>query len=140
MYSCAPILKFLGFSRSISVYIQADNDLNNGGNPVVIRIYQLTTDVNFKSETPESFWRNDQAAFQKDVVGTPKEIMLHPREVLKIDKLEINDETVYLIVAADFYKPDKDQWYYIYDISKNESDQVLIAVRDNTIAMTEVDY
>ena len=47
---------------------------------------------------------------------------------------------VFLIVAADFYKPDKDQWYYIYDITKNESDQVLIAVRDNTIAMTEVDY
>jgi type VI secretion system VasD/TssJ family lipoprotein len=145
IFGCAgtlpePLLSIFGGSRFISVFIQADNELNNGGNPVVVRIYQLSTDVNLRSETPESFWRDDQVSFQKDVVGTLKEIILHPREVLKIDKLEIYDETVFLIAAADFYKPDKDQWYYVYDISKNESDQVLIAVRDNTIAMTEVDY
>ena len=140
MFSCTPIFKLLGMSYNIRVFIQADNELNNGGNPVVIRIYQLVTDVNFKSETPESFWRNDQAAFQKDVVGQGKEFILHPREVLKISKLEINTETVFLVVAADFYKPDKDQWCYLYDVTKNESGQVLIAVRGNTIAMTEVDY
>jgi len=135
-----PLQSIFGGSRNISVFIQADNDLNNGGNPVVVRIYQLNTDVNFKSETPESFWRSEQISFQKDVTGATKEIMLHPREVLKIDKFEIHDDTVYLIVAADFYKPDKDQWYYIYNITKNETGQVLIAVRDNTLVMAEVDY
>jgi len=73
-------------------------------------------------------------------IGQGKEFILHPREVLKISKLEINTETVFLVVAADFYKPDKDQWCYLYDVTKNESGQVLIAVRGNTIAMTEVDY
>ena len=132
-------LLLMGCARHIGVYIQAANDLNNGGNPVVVRIYQLTTDVNFKSETSETFWKNRQLSFERDARGEPKEIMLHPREVVKIEKLVIDDETIYLGVAADFYEPDKDQWYYISDISKNNCDQVLIAVRKNTLVMTCVD-
>ena len=133
-----PFLSLLGISNDIDVFVQAANDLNNGGNPVIVRLYQLTTDLNIKKETSESFWRSDQPSFQKDIVGEPKEFMLHPREVLKIKELPIHDESNYLVVAADFYKPGKDQWYYIYDISKIEGDQMLVVVRNNTLVMTEV--
>jgi type VI secretion system VasD/TssJ family lipoprotein len=118
--------------------MQAGNDLNNGGNPVVVRLYQLTTDVNFKSETSESFWRSEQKSFDRDVVGKPKEMMLHPREVLKLEKLEILDDTKYIGVAADFYKPDKDQWNYLIDISIFDGDELLVVVRKNTVVITEV--
>jgi type VI secretion system VasD/TssJ family lipoprotein len=133
-----PFLSLLGITRDVDVFIQAANDLNNGGNPVIVRLYQLTTDLNIKKETSESFWRSDQTSFQKDIVGEPKEFMLHPREVLKIKELPIHDESKYLVVAADFYKPGKDQWYYIYDVSKLEGDQILVVVRNNTLVMTEV--
>lgn len=133
-----PFLSLFGYTRDVNVFIQAANDLNNGGNPVIVRLYQLTTDLNIKKETSESFWRSDQTSFQKDIVGEPKEFMLHPREVLKIKELPIHDESKYLVVAADFYKPGRDQWYYIYDISKLEGDQILVVVRNNTLVMTEV--
>ena len=131
-------LTLLGCSRHVMVYMQAGNDLNNGGNPVVVRLYQLTTDVNFKSETSESFWRNEQKSFDRDVVGKPQEVMLHPREVLKLEKIEIMDDAKYVGVAADFYKPDKDQWNYLIDISIFDGDELLVVVRKNTVVITEV--
>jgi type VI secretion system VasD/TssJ family lipoprotein len=134
-----PLIGLIGCAHHVDIFFQAVNDLNNGGNPVVVRIFQLTTDVNFKSESSESFWRNNQTSFQKDVVGKPTEIVLHPREVLKLTDLEINDETVFLGVAADFYKPDKNQWQYLFDITKYEGGKILIAVRNNTLVITEVD-
>lgn len=118
--------------------MQGANDLNNGGNPVVVRLYQLTTDVNFKSETSESFWRNEKNSFDRDMVGKPQEIMLHPREVLKLEKIKILDDTKFIGVAADFYKPDKDQWHYLIDVSIYEGDELLVVVRKNTLVITEV--
>jgi type VI secretion system VasD/TssJ family lipoprotein len=135
---CIVLLAITGCSRHVKVYFQAANDLNNGGNPVVVRLYQLTTDVNFKSVTSESFWRNEQKSFDKDIVGKPQEIMLHPREVLKLEKLEILDDTRFIGVAADFYKPDKDQWHYLIDVSIYEGDELLVAVRKNNLVITEV--
>lgn len=131
-------LTIAGCSRYLGVYFQGANDLNNGGNPVVVRLYQLSTDVNFKSETSESFWRNQQTSFERDLVGKPQEIILHPREVLKLEKVEILDETRFLGVAADFYKPDKDQWHYLIDISDFERDELLILVRKDNLVITEV--
>ena len=60
-----PFLSLLGITRDVDVFIQAANDLNNGGNPVIVRLYQLTTDLNIKKETSESFWKSDQPSFQK---------------------------------------------------------------------------
>lgn len=135
---CLVFLTISGCSRYVRIYLQAANDLNNGGNPVVVRLYQLTTDVNFKSETSESFWRNEQNSFDRDLVGKPQEIILHPREVLKIEKVEILDDTKFIGVAADFYKPDKDQWQYLIDISIFEGNELLVVVRKNTLVITEV--
>ena len=131
-------LSIAGCSRYVKIYLQAATDLNNGGNPVVVRLYQLTTDVNFKSETSESFWRNEKNSFERDMVGNPQEIMLHPREVLKLEKVKILDDTKFIGVAADFYKPDKDQWHYLIDISIYEKDELLVVVRKNTLVITEV--
>ena len=133
------ILAIAGCTRHVNIFFQAANDLNNGGNPVVVRLFQLKTDVSFNSETSESFWRNRQISFQRDVVGEPKEIILHPREILKLEKIEIHKEVRFLGVVADFYKPDKDQWKYIYDVSKYKSNKILVAVRRNSIVITEVD-
>jgi type VI secretion system VasD/TssJ family lipoprotein len=131
-------LSITGCSRYVKIYLQAATDLNNGGNPVVVRLYQLTTDVNFKNETSESFWRNEKNSFDRDMVGKPQEIMLHPREVLKLEKVKVLDDTKYIGVAADFYKPDKDQWHYLIDISMYEGDELLVVVRKNTLVITEV--
>ncbi len=72
------------------------------------------------------------------MVGKPQEIMLHPREVLKLEKVKVLDDTKYIGVAADFYKPDKDQWHYLIDISMYEGDELLVVVRKNTLVITEV--
>jgi len=133
------IISLTGCSHKVAIYVQAANDLNNGGNPVVVRLYQLTTDMNFKSETSESFWRSNQISFQRDIVGETKEIILHPREVLKLEKIKINKNANFLAVAADFYQPDKDQWQYIYDVSKYKSKKLLLAVRKNSLVITKVE-
>jgi len=132
------LLIITGCTRRVGIYLQAATDLNNGGNPVVLQIYQLSTDVNFKTETSESFWRTGQHAFTKDIVGKPREIILHPREVLRMDEVQIKDDTKYIGVAADFYKPDKEQWRYLIDVTEKKADELLILVSNNTLVITEV--
>jgi type VI secretion system VasD/TssJ family lipoprotein len=127
-----------GCSRHATIFVQAANDLNNGGNPVVVRIYQLSTDVNFRSQSSEAFWSGKQSAFRNDVLGEMKEIILHPREILKLKKVKIHKKAMFIGVAADFYDPHKEQWFYLYDVKKYKSKKILIAVRKNSLAVSEV--
>ncbi len=127
-------------SHHMNVTVKSGEELNNGGNPVVVRLYLLKTDVNFQKTTLEAFWKNDKEALGSDLIGEPIELMLHPNESRKLKKIKITKETVFIGAAADFYQPDKNQWKYLYDISKNKGDRVILAVgRDKLIIISPED-
>jgi type VI secretion system VasD/TssJ family lipoprotein len=99
----------------------------------VIRIYQLRTDVNFRRATLEAFWNDDRAVLDKDLVGDAIEIVLYPEENMKLEEITIQDETVFLGAAANFYDPDINQWRYLFDVSSSDEDEILIAVGRNKV-------
>lgn len=134
--SLISILVFLSCSHHMSVTVKSGEELNNGGNPVVVRLYLLKTDVNFQKSTLEAFWKNDKEALGSDLIGEPIEIMLHPSETRKLKKVKLTKETVFIGAAADFYQPDKNQWKYLYDVSKNKGDQVILAVGRDKLIIT----
>ncbi|UCF63196.1 MAG: type VI secretion system lipoprotein TssJ [bacterium] len=115
-------------SHYLNVTAKSNEELNNGGNPVVVRIYLLKTDVNFQRATLEAFWRNDRESLGADIVGEPIEIMLHPSETRKLKKLKLNKEVFYIGAAADFYQPDKNQWKYLYNLAQLKGDDLVLAV------------
>ena len=122
-------------TKQVDIFIKAEDQLNNGGNPVVLRIYQLSTDINFRNETSESFWRKDAFSSQGDIIGRPKEIILHPGEILRLKNIKIEKNAAFLGIVADFYKPDNDQWSYIFDLAKNNINKLLIVAGTNSLSV-----
>jgi type VI secretion system VasD/TssJ family lipoprotein len=117
-----------GCSHNLNVTVKSNEELNNGGNPVVVRIYLLKTDVNFQRSTLEAFWKNDRETLGGDIIGEPVEIMLHPSETRKLKKIKLNKEAIFIGAAADFYQPDKNQWKYLYNLAQHKGDDVTLAV------------
>ena len=127
-------------SHYLNMKIRTTADSNNGGNPVVLKIYQLRTDAKFNRVTLEKFWESDKSdidALEPDLIDTPIEMVLYPEENKFLNEIEINDETIYLGVAANFYDPDIDQWRLLYDLSKGNVEDILIAVGRNKVAIAK---
>jgi len=131
------LLVIVSCSHYLNVTAKSNEELNNGGNPVVVRIYLLKTDVNFQRATLEAFWRNDRETLGADIIGEPIEIMLHPSETRKLKKLKINKEVFYLGAAADFYQPDKNQWKYLYNLGQYKGDDLILAVGKDKLVIVK---
>ena len=86
-----PIIFFLisSCSHHLTVTVKSNEELNNGGNPVVVRIYLLKTDINFQRSTLETFWKNDRETLGGDLIEEPVEIMLHPSQTRKLQKIKL---------------------------------------------------
>ncbi|RQW07075.1 MAG: type VI secretion system lipoprotein TssJ, partial [Calditrichaeota bacterium] len=115
----------------------SNEELNNGGNPVVVRIYLLKTDVNFQRSTLEAFWKNDRETLGSDLIGEPIEIMLHPDEVKQLKKIKLTKEINYVGAAADFYQPDKNQWKYLYNLTQSKADELILAIGRDKLLIAE---
>jgi len=120
------------------VVVRSTPDLNNGGNPVVVRVYQLKSAGSFQRATVETFWGKERSTLGSDLLGDPIEIVLHPNETRTLKGIELNDETAFIGAAADFYQPDVDQWKSIIDVATMESDQLVLAVGENGLLIQSI--
>ena len=111
----------MGCGNQITLAMKGHKKLNTCGGEeaysVVVRIYQLKNDANFKLPTIESFWKNDEEAIGEELVGQKQEVMLHPGESKEI-KIKKEKEAKFIGAAADFCKPDEDGWRQIYSLDK----------------------
>ncbi len=125
-------------SHSLGVTVRSTADLNNGGNPVVVRIYQLKSVASFQRATAETFWNQDKATLGSDLLGDPIEIVMHPNETRKIKGIDLNKETNFIGAAADFYKPDVQRWKSILDVTKMKGHQIVLAVGDDGLLLDSI--
>lgn len=123
-------------SRQLQISIIASNDANYGGNPVVVRLYQLKSDVNFKRTTLETFWDNDVGTLGSDLLEGPIEVIIRPEETRKLQKIQIHKDAIYLAAAADFYRPDQNRWRHVIIISEYKGKQIYVLVGDDKIAIS----
>lgn len=115
-------------AHNIGVVVRSTSDLNNGGNPVVVRVYQLKSAGSFQRATIETFWGKERALLGSDLLGDPIELVLHPNETRTLKGIELNDEAAFIGAAADFYQPDVDQWKSLIDVTTLKSDRLVLAV------------
>ena len=97
----------------------------NEVHPVSIFVYQLKNDTGFRHSTSESFWRDDVKAIGREDLLDKRQITVHPGESVRL-ALDINKATKYLGVAADFCKPDKEGWRYVYTLESASGDLSLL--------------
>jgi type VI secretion system VasD/TssJ family lipoprotein len=136
-------LLFSGCAPKAALTFMSTNDLNNGGNPVVVRVYQLKSAGNFQRATLDEFWQDDQAALGSDIVGDPVEVLLHPGETRNIKSMQIETDASFIGVAADFYSPEGDNWREIYQISDQKGlfkgFEIALAVGSDRLLVREID-
>ena len=122
-------------SNNLGVVVRSTPSVNNGGNPVVVRVYQLKSAGSFQRATVESFWGKERATLGADLLGDPVELVLHPGETRKIKGIEINDGTLFIGAAADFYQPDVTEWKSIIDVSEMKDIELVLAVGNNRLLL-----
>jgi type VI secretion system VasD/TssJ family lipoprotein len=115
-----------GCSSHLTMTLKGSEDLNNGGNSVVVRLYLLRNEVSFQRATIESFWQDDYKLLGEDLLDRIQ-ITLHPGQTERRE-IDIPQETNFIGVAADFYKPDRDSWREVYSIASNKEKKVWISV------------
>ena len=72
-----------------------------------------------------------------DLVEDPIEVLLHPGETRRLKKIKLPAEVDFLGAVADFYQPDLTQWKFLYDFSRNNSREVILAVGRNKLVIVE---
>ena len=120
-------------AKHLSIAVRGSQDLNSGGYPVTVYIYQLVSDQNFQITAHESFWQDDKAALGEDLLERV-EIRLHPNEV-KSRIIKIHKLAKYLGVSANFAKPKQNFWRKIILIEEYRNKDIVISVDVNSVAI-----
>lgn len=107
-------------------------NLNGGGNAAVLRIYQLAGDANFRRAPVQQFWQNDEQALGAELVGTKREVLLFPGSS-EVVQLEIEDDTEFVAVAADFRAPDQEGWRAIYPVEEVRGSAMSVLVGEDRL-------
>ena len=127
----AVLLAGCGGSRALNVQIVGTSTMNSGenemrGNAVVLRIYELSNETNFRSATREAFWQDDVAALGEERL-TSQQLRLFPDEN-RVIELEPGQDTRFIGVAADLRYPYQDQWRQIYPVEELRSKGIMVSV------------
>ena len=126
-----------GCASHQGIALKGNTEQNSGGHPVVVHIYQLSSDTNFNRTVVESFWQDDTSILGDDLVKPKIEILLAPGEIRRM-KLKLSDEIKFIGIAADFRKPDKNGWRKVYPIDSNRAKNILINIASDRLIIEEL--
>jgi type VI secretion system protein VasD len=105
-------------TQRVSLSILASHSLNptldDEPRPVVLRIYQLKSDVRFQSASFEEVWKNDATVLSDDLVNRD-EVFVFPETRTNV-KFERDPAAESVVVAALFRNPVGRRWYAAYDL------------------------
>jgi len=124
-----------GGNEMIQINLFCDEN-TNGGNAVVVTVYQLTNADKFRFSSFESLTKNPEATLGSDLVANSKfDRTMVPGESFQLDELEIKKEAAFLGIIADFHSPSADGWQQLIPLN-NGIDELIISVHENSISVT----
>lgn len=108
----------------------------NSGNVVEVHVFELSSDVNFRQATSESFWRDVTAAIGDELVKRHT-LLLYPGQVMD-HSIELSKEAIAVGVAADFADPSKDGWRDVYTFrsAKIKKAKIRVEIAENTVSVS----
>ena len=129
----------MGCTPRLNVGIETTEKLNSGGNVVTFRLYQLKNADTFQLISFEELWQNDLAdEILKDDFIQKEEFTLYP-DTIKLVKVEKQKSTKFIGIAAHFFKPDRNGWRQVFEVSSRRGKEVWIVVGENSIAIQDED-
>lgn len=129
------ILYFAGCGSGIqTINIDLISDVNaNGGNAVVIKIYQLTNNDKFLYASPNSLLKNAEETLANELIPPFIEETIVPDENYDLRELELSKDTAFLGVLGDFYSPAKDGWKLIIPVD-SDIEYLKISIHENSLS------
>ena len=136
LLACVLLFSFSACSgpKTVKVSVQGAVEMNQK-QVCVIYIYQLSNDTNFMQATPESFWIEGTKDFVKDLVEDEIKIKLFPGETKDIE-LNISEKTKYIGAAADFYRPKKEGWRKVFDLTSKVPKVITVFIKHDSIEIS----
>ena len=139
---CGSRLPLIG-SKEIRLKITARDDLNGGGNAMVVRVYKLSADINFQLATLESFWADDEAALGPELLEK-REITLLPGETHYLT-FKMDADSMFIAAAGHFFSPNQEKWREVYRVGTNAEEwvwghrEVWLEVGSEKLAIRQLD-
>lgn len=129
------VLLFVGCSSPMKLTLHGQTDMNSGGNAASIRVYQLASQTNFKQASLEAFWRDDEQALGKELIGNKIQVVMYPDQSERLE-LKVEDGVKYIGVAADLRKPAGEGWRKIYPVKEVKGKKVIVTIGEDRLIVT----
>ena len=95
-----------------SYFITASNDINpdvqGQASPVLVRVYQLTSDINFNNATYDALFESNQNALGGEYISL-NEYLIHPESKNQVE-LKISENAKFIGVAVGYRSVDMVTW------------------------------
>jgi type VI secretion system VasD/TssJ family lipoprotein len=114
-------------SPELQMQVQGNDQMNGGGNPAVVRIYQLSGESSFTRASAADFWADDLGQLSGELVGPPQDLTIYPDEARTLT-LEPSDDAQFIGFAADLRNPTQDQWRAVHPVSELADKEITIMV------------
>jgi len=130
------MIYFTGCGSGVqTINIDLSSDANaNGGNAVVIKIYQLKTDNKFRYAQYESLLKNAEETLANDLIPPIKEETMTPSEKYPLKEFKLSKDAAFLGVVGDFHTPAKDSWKKIIPLD-SDIEYLKIFIHENSLTI-----
>ena len=130
------IIYFTGCGSGIqTINIDLISDVNaNGGNAVVIKIYQLTNDDNFRYADFKSLWKNSEKTLANELIPPFREELIIPNKNIELKEFEISKDAAFVGVVGDFHSPSTNGWRLIISVD-SDIDYLKILILENSLSL-----
>ena len=119
--SCSATKKMFGLTNNIDITIQTTKDVNldaqGNPSPIVVRLYELSTAVEFRKADYEALFSDEQATLGKDLLRRD-EYEIKPEQT-RIIARKAKENTKYLGLLAAYHNTTNIKWRAV--ISLNSS-------------------
>ena len=130
------IICFTGCGGGIkTINIDLSSDVNaNGGNTVVIKIYQLTNDDKFRYADFKSLWKNAEETLANELIPPFIEETIIPNKNYEFNEFEISKDAAFIGVVGDFHTPSIDGSRLIISVD-TDIDYLKILILENSLSL-----
>ena len=108
-------------------------DINGNGAPVMLRIYELREQSNFKSSDFFALFNDDKATLGADLVRK-QELLLQPGEAKKLN-IQPDDDVRALGLFAGFRQLDTAQWRAIAQFKAHQTTSFVVTLKNNQMTL-----
>ena len=129
------IIYFTGCGSGIqTITVAYSSDINaNGGNAMVINIYQLTNDYKFQNASSNFLLKDAEETLANDLIPPIIEKTMVPNEDHYLE-LELSKDAAFIGVVGEFHSPSIDGWRHIIPVD-SDTEYLKILIFENSLSL-----